>query len=59
MSIQQENKRDRFAIKNDGELSKYHDTEIAVGVFKDDLSDHYNEWIGTQSLEDLKKILDK
>ena len=57
LTIEQQNKRDRFADKNSEALLDYHSREIAIGILDDDLSDHYNEWIGTQSLEDLKDII--
>ena len=57
MTIKEENKRDDFANNNDEALKKYHSIKIAIGILDDDLSDHYNEWIGTQSLEQLKKII--
>jgi len=59
MTIKEENKRDRFAIENNEVLTEYHSKEIAPEILDDDLPDHYNEWIGTQSLEDLEKILVK
>ena len=57
LSIKQQNKRDRFADKNSEALSDYHFQEIAIGILDDDLPDHYNEWIGTQSLEDLQDTI--
>jgi len=57
MTIKEQNKRDRFAIKNDKVLTEYHSREIAIGILDDDLPDHYNEWIGTQSLKDLSNLV--
>ena len=57
LTIEQQNKRDRFAGENSEALLNYHSREIAISILDDDLSDHYNEWIGTQSLEDLQEII--
>ena len=59
MTTKEENKRDKFAINNNDILADYHCREIAPEILDDDLPDAFNEWIGTQSLEDLEKILVK
>lgn len=56
LTIEQQNKRDRFADENYEALGEYHFREIAIGILDDDLPDHYDEWIGTQSLEDLQEL---
>lgn len=57
MTIKQQTKRDEFEFDNSEALNWHYHREVNPLVLKDDFDLYYREWIGNQTLEDLKDIL--